>query len=132
MKDQSPGSKRVKARMASKLNVFYSQGKSSEKCKCLTNDISEYGLQLITEVQLDKNRAIFLEIELPYPKFYVVRAIGKIKWYKELPDLASQTSKHVYGVSFDDIDQNSQDHIFLYMYERFKIAAGSQEQKPAS
>jgi c-di-GMP-binding flagellar brake protein YcgR len=126
MEEKKEGSKRVKARIESKLTVAYRQSGTAEKQICKTNDISEYGVQIITEQELDKEKNIFLEIDLPYPKC-MIQAIGKIRWYKPITETSSGNPMHLYGVQYDEIDQIAQDNIFLYMYERFKYAAGDKK-----
>lgn len=108
-------------RMKAKLTVWYKQVGLTENHKCYTNNISEDGLQIVTYTNLDKDKSITLEIEIPYPQI-VIHVIGTIRWHKEFKDLTKGITKHIYGIKFDKIDQADQDNIFHYMYNRLKSA----------
>lgn len=126
MKDKSEDTKRAKVRIETTVHVLYRQSGQKEKHKCDIKDLSEDGLQIITDDALDKKKSLLLDIELPYPKG-TVQAIGMIRWHKELKDPSTGATRHTYGIRFDTIDPTAQDNIFYYIYDRLESEKKLQE-----
>jgi c-di-GMP-binding flagellar brake protein YcgR len=118
MRDDSPETRRIRERFPARLEVRCRQASGARELEftCFTRDISEFGMQIITDEKLDQSKSVLLDLALPYPSKKLISAIGRIRWHRK---------PSFYGVSFEEISAESREALFKYLFFRSENPGGS-------
>jgi c-di-GMP-binding flagellar brake protein YcgR len=126
MKDDRAGSKRTNKRISSKLDITCQQNNADGKINfwCVSNDVSEFGVQITSDQLLDTAKSVLLHIVVPSPQKMTVTVVGKIRWRRESKAGANSAQVYTYGISFEEVDAKEQEALFKYLFSRQYVNCG--------